>query len=82
LNRRLLLEAPVETDDGAGGVTLLYDVVTVLWAQVLPLSATASVTAGNAGATVRYRIIVRARSDIREGIGNLAPGNCAEEEEK
>ena len=64
LNRRLLLEAPVETDDGAGGVTLLYDVVTVLWAQVLPLTATASVTAGNAGATVRYRIIVRARSDI------------------
>jgi head-tail adaptor len=38
--------------------------VTVLWAQVLPLSATASVTAGNAGAAVRYRIIVRARSDI------------------
>lgn len=64
LNRRLLLEAPVETDDGAGGVTLLYDVVTVLWAQVLPLSARAGVTAGNAGATVRYRIIVRARSDI------------------
>lgn len=64
LNRRLLLEAPVETDDGAGGVTLLYDVVTVLWAQVLPLSATASVTAGNAGAAVRHRIIVRARSDI------------------
>jgi len=64
LNRRLLLEAPVETDDGAGGVTRLYDVVTVLWAQVLALSAAASVTAGNAGATVRYRIIARARSDI------------------
>ncbi len=40
LNRRLLLEAPVETDDGAGGVTLLYDVVTVLWAQVLPNTTT------------------------------------------
>jgi len=35
-----------------------------VWAQVLPLSAAASVTAGNAGAIVRYRIIVRARSDI------------------
>ena len=64
LNRRLLLEAPVETDDGAGGVTLLYDVVTVLWAQVLPLSATASVTAGNAGAAVRHRIIVDRKSVV------------------
>jgi lysozyme family protein len=41
LNRRLLLEAPVETDDGVGGVTRLYDVVTMLWAQVLPLSVAA-----------------------------------------
>lgn len=64
LNRRLVLEASVETDDGAGGVTRLYDVVTVLWAQVLPLAARASVTADNAGAAVRYRIVVRARSDI------------------
>jgi len=64
LNRRLLLEAPVETDDGAGGVMRLYDIVTTLWAQVLPLAAAASVTAGNAGGAVRYRIVVRARSDI------------------
>ena len=28
LNRRLVLEAPAEADDGAGGVTRLYDVVT------------------------------------------------------
>ena len=45
-------------------MTRLYDVVTTLWAQVLPLSAAASVAAGNAGATVRYRIVVRARADI------------------
>src|SRR5262245_35044756 len=30
LNRRLVLEAPVESEDGAGGVTRLYDVVTTL----------------------------------------------------
>jgi len=64
LNRRLLLEAPVETDDGTGGVTRLYDVVTTLWAQVLPLSATASVAADTTGGKVRYRIIVRVRADI------------------
>jgi SPP1 family predicted phage head-tail adaptor len=64
LNRRLLLEAPVETEDGAGGVTRLYDVVTTLWAQVLPLSAAANVAADNAGGKVHYRIVVRARTDI------------------
>ena len=64
LSRRLLLEAPVETGDGAGGVTRLYDVVTVLWAQVLPLSAVAGVTADNPGGTVRYRIVIRAHADI------------------
>jgi SPP1 family predicted phage head-tail adaptor len=64
LNRRLLLEAPVETDDGVGGVTRLYDVVTMLWAQVLPLSAAAAITADNLGGSVRYRIVVRARADI------------------
>ena len=28
LDRRLTLEAPVETDDGAGGVTRTYETVT------------------------------------------------------
>jgi SPP1 family predicted phage head-tail adaptor len=64
LNRRLMLEAPVETEDGVGGVRRLYDVVTVLWAQVIPLSAASDVTAGSAGAAARYRIVIRGRSDI------------------
>jgi head-tail adaptor len=64
LNRRLLLEAPVEFEDGAGGVTRLYDAVTTLWAQVIPLSAISELTAANLGGRVRYRIIVRSRSDI------------------
>jgi len=64
LNRRLLLEVPVETDDGAGGVVRLYDVVTVLWAQVVPRSADTVVTADSAGSAVRYRIIVRVPIDI------------------
>ena len=64
LNRRLLLEAPRETDDGEGGVTRLYDVVTTLWAQVLPVSARADVTADALGAALRYRIVIRKRSDV------------------
>ena len=37
LNRRLVLEAPIETDDGEGGVTRGYATVTTLWAQAVPL---------------------------------------------
>jgi SPP1 family predicted phage head-tail adaptor len=64
LDRRLVLEAPAETDDGAGGVTLLYDVVTTLWAQVTPLAARADVAAGSLGAALRYAIVIRKRTDI------------------
>ncbi len=64
LNRRLVLEAPNESDDGVGGVARLYDVVTTLWAQVTPLSARADATADRLGAARRYAIVIRKRSDI------------------
>ncbi len=64
LNRRLVLEAPSETDDGAGGVTRLYDVVTTLWAQIVPLTARGEVAADSLRATARFRIVIRARAGI------------------
>ena len=64
LHRRLVLEAPVESDDGSGGVTRLYDVVTTLWAQVEPLSARADVSAASLGAALRYRVTIRRRDDV------------------
>lgn len=64
LNRRLVLEVPLETDDDEGGVTRLYDVVTTLWAQVVPQPARGDVAAESLGASLRTRIVIRARSDI------------------
>lgn len=64
LNRRLVLQAPVEADDGAGGVTRSFEAVTTLWAQVLPLAAGADVTADRPGAVLRYRIVIRRRDDV------------------
>jgi SPP1 family predicted phage head-tail adaptor len=64
LNRRLLLQAPVETDDGAGGVARAYADVCTLWAQVIPLAGRADTAAGNFGAAMRYSIVIRARDDI------------------
>jgi SPP1 family predicted phage head-tail adaptor len=64
LNRRLMLQAPVESDDGEGGVTRTYQTVTTLWAQVVPLSGRADVAADSLGAALRTTIVVRARDDV------------------
>jgi SPP1 family predicted phage head-tail adaptor len=64
LNRRLTLLAPVESDDGAGGVTRGYESVATMWAQVLPLGARRDVAAGSLGAALRTRIVIRWRDDV------------------
>lgn len=64
LNRWLVLEVPAESDDGAGGVTRLYDAVTTLWAQVTPLAARGEVVADSLGASARFRIVIRRRAGI------------------
>jgi SPP1 family predicted phage head-tail adaptor len=64
MNRRLTLEAPVESDDGAGSVTRSYSAVATLWGSVTPVAARESVEAGALGATVTHRIGVRYSADI------------------
>jgi head-tail adaptor len=67
LKTRLLIQAPVETDDGQGGVARSYTTLTTAWAQVTPLAARgggADVEAGAEGATVRYRIILRSNFSL------------------
>lgn len=59
LDRRLVLEAPVDTPDGAGGVTRSYEMVATLWASVEPLAARADVSAVALGANVTHHIRVR-----------------------
>jgi hypothetical protein len=48
LDRRLVLEAPAETDDGAGGVSRSYTTVATVWALVTPLQARSDVAADSA----------------------------------
>jgi SPP1 family predicted phage head-tail adaptor len=59
-NRRLILEAPAETPDGAGGVTRGYDQVAEIWAEVTPVGARSEIAANRLGANVTHRIVVRA----------------------
>ncbi len=64
LNRRLTLEAPVETPDGAGGVTRSYAAVATLWAQIEPVAARPAVVADARGANITHRIALRFNADI------------------
>lgn len=59
LNRRLVLEAPVETPDGAGGVSRSYAATATVWAALTPIAAAGGVSADALGATVTHRIIIR-----------------------
>ena len=64
LNRRLVLEQPVESADGAGGVTRSYASVTTLWAAVRPAAARGDVVAAATGASVTHRIVLRTRAGL------------------
>jgi SPP1 family predicted phage head-tail adaptor len=64
LDRRLVLEAPVEADDGAGGVTRGYEAMTTLWAQVTPVRARSEAAADSLAALVTHRIVIRAPRTI------------------
>ncbi len=64
LNRRLTLEAPVESADGAGGVVRNFETVATLWAEVTPVSAARAIEAERAGARITHRIGIRFADDI------------------
>jgi SPP1 family predicted phage head-tail adaptor len=64
LNRRLVLEAPVESADGSGGVTRSYAEVVTLWASLTPIADRADVAAAGQGAIVTHRIVIRAGRDV------------------
>jgi head-tail adaptor len=67
LKTRLLVQAPLETDDGQGGVTRSYTTLATVWAAVTPLAARgggANVEAGAEGAVVKYRILLRSNFSL------------------
>ena len=64
LKYRLVLEAPVETADGAGGVTRGYATVETLWASLEPVADRVDTAADGSGAVVTHHIIIRAGPDV------------------
>ena len=68
LSARLVLERPVETPDGQGGVEGGFAALATVWAHVEPVSARAEEVAGALPATVTHRIRLRHRDDLAGGM--------------
>jgi SPP1 family predicted phage head-tail adaptor len=64
LRHRLVLEAPVESADGAGGVVRSYSTAATLWAEVTQVSAARALEAERLGARITHRIVIRFSDDI------------------
>lgn len=64
LNRRLTLQAPVETPDDQGGVARSYATFATVWASVTPLDGQTKIEADAEGATERYRIVLRSHFSL------------------
>jgi head-tail adaptor len=60
LSRKLVLEAPVRTPDGAGGYAQGWTALGTVWAEVLAGAGREAAGAGAAVSRVVYRVTVRA----------------------
>lgn len=65
LNRRAVLQQPVETEDGGGGKTVAWHDVAEVWAQDEPVSSRERLFAGQTMAEITRRIRIRFRADVR-----------------
>lgn len=64
LKHRIILEAPVETDDGAGGVIRTFAPLATLWASLTPLSGQPHKGEDRLLGSVTHKIIIRERAGI------------------
>jgi SPP1 family predicted phage head-tail adaptor len=64
LRHRLELQAPVETPDGAGGVTRGWESLGQVWAAIEPVSMNDVVAADKRLGRITHRIVIRRRSEI------------------
>ena len=64
LRHRLVIEQPVETPDGAGGVLRSYSTLATVWAAIAPASADDQVFADRRLGLLSHRIVLRRRDDL------------------
>lgn len=67
LDRRVRIEAPVRTDDGAGGAAVAWATVATVWAQVEAVSAVERDRSGRLDGVATHRVTIRARDGVASG---------------
>jgi SPP1 family predicted phage head-tail adaptor len=64
LDKRIVIEAPVETPDGAGGVMRDYETAATVWGSITPVAARPDVEADRAETAVTHQIVVRSGPEL------------------
>jgi len=64
LRHRVRVDVPVETPDGAGGLTVVWTPLATVWAEICPQQAREAVTAQQVEARTTHLIRLRYRFDI------------------
>jgi SPP1 family predicted phage head-tail adaptor len=64
LKHRVVLEAPVESPDGAGGISRSYAAAATLWAALAPVSARGDVVGAGFATTVTHRLVIRRGPEV------------------
>lgn len=64
MRHRLIIEAPNDVADGAGGVTRSYAEVDRVWASLETINAVPALVDNRPGARATHRILIRWRADI------------------
>lgn len=67
LRRRVAIERPSGTPDGAGGTRDGWTAVAGAWAAIEPLGAGETVVAGRLDGVASHRIAIRFRADVAGG---------------
>jgi SPP1 family predicted phage head-tail adaptor len=64
LRHRLVIEAPVETPDGAGGVSRAWSALATVWAAIEPVDVNERVVADRDIGVLTHKITLRHRDDL------------------
>lgn len=68
LRHELALEEPVETPDGAGGFTIVWNLVATIWAQLEPVDPANESWAGRNASELTHRVTMRFREGVKQGM--------------
>ena len=68
LNRRVTLEAQTLAPDGGGGYSASWNVIATVWAAIEPISGADVFGPDASEARVKYRVVLRRRTDVAAGM--------------